>query len=91
MESSDDMAIVKALSRKTYAVLSAFLWLVFSGGNSLQHLENGPSTACLLAMFKGERQSTQCVARIQFKPYTILRPHVVLYNDPENTNYELIP
>ena len=32
MESGSDMAtIVKALSRKTYAVLSAFLWLVFLG------------------------------------------------------------
>ena len=41
MESGSDMAsIVKALSRKMYAALSAFPWLV-SLVNSQQHLKNG--------------------------------------------------
>ena len=52
MEAGSDMAsIVKALSRKMYAALSAFPWLV-SLVNSQQHLKNGPSTTYRLAMYK---------------------------------------
>ena len=89
MEAGSDMAsIVKALSRKMYAALSAFHGWSFRV-NSQQHLKNGPSTTYRLAMYKANAKHAN-VLRESNLNYTILRL-TWLYNDPENTNYELIP
>ncbi len=64
MESGSDMAaIVKALSRKN---VRRVIGLSMAGFlvNSLQHLKNGPSTTCLLAMFKANVKHAMCCANL---------------------------
>ena len=89
MESGSDMAaIVKALSRKNVrrviGLSMAGLSVEFPAA-----LEKWTFDSLPISYVQGERQARN-VLRESNLNYTILRL-TWLYNDPENTNYELIP
>ena len=89
MESGSDMAsIVKALSRKN---VRRVIGLSMAGlsGEFLAALEKWTFDNLPISYVQGERQARN-VLRESNLNYTILRL-TWLYNDPENTNYELIP
>ena len=89
MESGSDMAaIVKALSRKN---VRRVIGLSMAGlsGEFPAALEKWTFDSLPISYVQGERQALN-VLRESNLNYTILRL-TWLYNDPENTNYELIP
>ena len=89
MESGSDMAaIVKALSRKN---VRRVIGLSMAGlsGEFPPALEKWTFDSLPISYVQGERQARN-VLRESNLNYTILRL-TWLYNDPENTNYELIP
>ena len=89
MESGSDMAsIVKALSRKN---VRRVIGLSMAGlsGEFPAALEKWTFDNLPISYVQGERQAHN-VLRESNLNYTILRL-TWLYNDPENTNYELIP
>ena len=89
MESGSDMAaIVKALSRKN---VRRVIGLSMAGlsGEFAAALEKWTFDSLPISYVQGERQARN-VLRESNLNYTILRL-TWLYNDPENTNYELIP
>lgn len=89
MESGSDMAsIVKALSRKN---VRRVIGLSMAGlsGEFPAALEKWTSDNLPISYVQGERQARN-VLRESNLNYTILRL-TWLYNDSENTNYELIP
>lgn len=89
MESCSDMAsIVKALSRKN---VRRVIGLSMAGlsGEFPAALEKWTFDNLPISYVQGERQARN-VLRESNLNYTILRL-TWLYNDPENTNYELIP
>ena len=89
MESGSDMAsIVKALSRKN---VRRVIGLSMAGlsGEFPASLEKWTFDNLPISYVQGERQARN-VLRESNLNYTILRL-TWLYNDPENTNYELIP
>ena len=89
MESGSDMAsIVKALSRKN---VRRVIGLSMAGlsGEFPAALEKWTFDNLSISYVQGERQARN-VLRESNLNYTILRL-TWLYNDPENTNYELIP
>jgi len=89
MESGSDMAaIVKALSRKN---VRRVIGLSMAGlsGEFPAPLEKWTFDSLPISYVQGERQARN-VLRESNLNYTILRL-TWLYNDPENTNYELIP
>ena len=89
MESGSDMAsIVKALSRKN---VRRVIGLSMAGlsGEFPAALEKWTFDNLPISYVQGERQARN-VLRESNLNYTILRL-TWLYNDPENTNYELIP
>ena len=89
MESGSDMAaIVKALSRKN---VRRVIGLSMAGlsGEFPAALEKWTFDSLPISYVQGERQARN-VLRESNLNYTILRL-AWLYNDPENTNYELIP
>ena len=89
MESGSDMAsIVKALSRKN---VRRVIGLSMAGlsGEFPATLEKWTFDNLPISYVQGERQARN-VLRESNLNYTILRL-TWLYNDPENTNYELIP
>lgn len=89
MESGSDMAaIVKALSRKN---VRRVIGLSMAGlsGEFPAALEKWTFDSLPISYVQGERQARN-VLRESNLNYTILRL-TWLYNDPENTNYELIP
>ena len=89
MESGSDMAtIVKALSRKN---VRRVIGLSMAGlsGEFPAALEKWTFDSLPISYVPGERQARN-VLRESNLNYTILRL-TWLYNDPENTNYELIP
>lgn len=89
MESGSDMAaIVKALSRKN---VRRVIGLSMAGlsGEFPTALEKWTFDSLPISYVQGERQARN-VLRESNLNYTILRL-TWLYNDPENTNYELIP
>ena len=89
MESGSDMAaIVKALSRKN---VRRVIGLSMAGlsGEFPAALEKWTCDSLPISYVQGERQARN-VLRESNLNYTILRL-TWLYNDPENTNYELIP
>ena len=89
MESGSDMSsIVKALSRKN---VRRVIGLSMAGlsGEFPAALEKWTFDNLPISYVQGERQARN-VLRESNLNYTILRL-TWLYNDPENTNYELIP
>ena len=89
MEAGSDMAsIVKALSRKN---VRRIIGLSMAGlsGEFPAALEKWTFDNLPISYVQGERQARN-VLRESNLNYTILRL-TWLYNDPENTNYELIP
>ena len=89
MESGSDMAaIVKALSRKN---VRRVIGLSMAGlsGEFPEALEKWTFDSLPISYVQGERQARN-VLRESNLNYTILRL-TWLYNDSENTNYELIP
>ena len=89
MESGSDMAaIVKALIRKN---VRRVIGLSMAGlsGEFPAALEKWTFDSLPISYVQGERQARN-VLRESNLNYTILRL-TWLYNDPENTNYELIP
>ena len=89
MESGSDMAaIVKALSRKN---VRRVIGLSMAGlsGEFPAALEKWTFDSLPISYVQGERQARN-VLRESNLNYTILRL-TWLYNDPENTNYEIIP
>ena len=89
MEAGSDMAsIVKALSRKN---VRRVIGLTMAGlsGEFPAALEKWTFDNLPISYVQGERQARN-VLRESNLNYTILRL-TWLYNDPENTNYELIP
>ena len=89
MEAGSDMAaIVKALSRKN---VRRVIGLSMAGlsGEFPAALEKWTFDSLPISYVQGERQARN-VLRESNLNYTILRL-TWLYNDPENTNYELIP
>lgn len=89
MESGSDMAaIVKALSRKN---VRRVIGLSMAGlsGEFPAALEKWTFDSLPISYVQGERQARN-VLRESNLNYTIFRL-TWLYNDPENTNYELIP
>ena len=89
MESGSDMAsIVKALSRKNVRRVIG-LSMVGLSGEFPAALEKWTFDNLPISYVQGERQARN-VLRESNLNYTILRL-TWLYNDPENTNYELIP
>ena len=89
MEAGSDMAsIVKALSRKN---VRRVIGLSMAGlsGEFPATLEKWTFDNLPISYVQGERQARN-VLRESNLNYTILRL-TWLYNDPENTNYELIP
>ena len=89
MESGSDMAaIVKALSRKN---VRRVIGLSMAGlsGEFPAALEKWTFDSLPISYVQGERQARN-VLRESNLNYTILRL-TWLYNDPEKTNYELIP
>ena len=89
MESGSDMAaIVKALSRKN---VRRVIGLSMAGlsGEFPAALEKWTFDSLPISYVQGERQARN-VLRESNLNYTILRL-TWLYNNPENTNYELIP
>lgn len=89
MESGSDMAsIMKALSRKN---VRRVIGLSMAGlsGEFPAALEKWTFDNLPISYVQGERQARN-VLRESNLNYTILRL-TWLYNDPENTNYELIP
>ena len=89
MEAGSDMAsIVKALSRKN---VRRVIGLSMAGlsGEFPAALEKWTFDNLPISYVQGERQARN-VLRESNLNYTILRL-TWLYNDPENTNYELIP
>ena len=89
MESGSDMAaIVKALGRKN---VRRVIGLSMAGlsGEFPAALEKWTFDSLPISYVQGERQARN-VLRESNLNYTILRL-TWLYNDPENTNYELIP
>ena len=89
MESGSDMAaIVKALSRKN---VRRVIGLSMAGlsGEFPAALKKWTFDSLPISYVQGERQARN-VLRESNLNYTILRL-TWLYNDPENTNYELIP
>ena len=89
MEAGSDMAsIVKALSRKN---VRRVIGLSIAGlsGEFPAALEKWTFDNLPISYVQGERQARN-VLRESNLNYTILRL-TWLYNDPENTNYELIP
>lgn len=89
MESGSDMAaIVKALSRKN---VRRVIGLSMAGlsGEFPTALEKWTFDSLPISYVQGERQARN-VLRESNLNYTILRL-TWLYNDPKNTNYELIP
>ena len=89
MESGSDMAsIVKALSRKN---VRRVIGLSMAGlsGEFPAALEKWTFDNLPISYVQGERQARN-VLRESSLNYTIMRL-TWLYNDPENTNYELIP
>ena len=89
MEAGSDMAsIVKALSRKN---VHRVIGLSMAGlsGEFPAALEKWTFDNLPISYVQGERQARN-VLRESNLNYTILRL-TWLYNDPENTNYELIP
>ena len=89
MESGSDMAaIVKALSHKN---VRRVIGLSMAGlsGEFPAALEKWTFDSLPISYVQGERQARN-VLRESNLNYTILRL-TWLYNDPENTNYELIP
>ena len=85
---SDMAAIVKALSRKN---VRRVIGLSMAGlsGEFPAALEKWTFDSLPISYVQGERQARN-VLRESNLNYTILRL-TWLYNDPENTNYELIP
>ena len=89
MEAGSDMAsIVKALSRKNVRRVIG-LSMVGLSGEFPAALEKWTFDNLPISYVQGERQARN-VLRESNLNYTILRL-TWLYNDPENTNYELIP
>ena len=89
MESGSDMAsIVKALSRKNVRRVIGLSRAGLSGEFPAA-LEKWTFDNLPISYVQGERQARN-VLRESNLNYTILRL-TWLYNDPENTNYELIP
>ena len=89
MESGSDMAaIVKALSRKNVRRVIGLSMAGLSGEFPVA-LEKWTFDSLPISYVQGERQARN-VLRESNLNYTILRL-TWLYNDPENTNYELIP
>lgn len=89
MESGSDMAaIVKALSRKNVRRVIGLSMAGLSGEFPAE-LEKWTFDSLPISYVQGERQARN-VLRESNLNYTILRL-TWLYNDPENTNYELIP
>ena len=89
MESGSDMAsIVKALSRKNVRRVIGVSMAGLSGEFPAT-LEKWTFDNLPISYVQGERQARN-VLRESNLNYTILRL-TWLYNDPENTNYELIP
>lgn len=89
MESGSDMAsIVKALSRKNVRRVIGVSMAGLSGEFPAS-LEKWTFDNLPISYVQGERQARN-VLRESNLNYTILRL-TWLYNDPENTNYELIP
>ena len=89
MESGSDMAaIVKALSRKNVRRVIG-LSMADLSGEFPAALEKWTFDSLPISYVQGERQARN-VLRESNLNYTILRL-TWLYNDPENTNYELIP
>ena len=89
MESGSDMAsIVKALSRKNVRRVIGVSMAGLSGEFPAA-LEKWTFDNLPISYVQGERQARN-VLRESNLNYTILRL-TWLYNDPENTNYELIP
>ena len=89
MESGSDMAsIVKALSRKNVRRVIGVSMAGLSGEFPAA-LEKWTFDSLPISYVQGERQARN-VLRESNLNYTILRL-TWLYNDPENTNYELIP
>ena len=89
MESGSDMAsIVKALSRKNVRRVIG-LSMADLSGEFPAALEKWTFDNLPISYVQGERQARN-VLRESNLNYTILRL-TWLYNDPENTNYELIP
>ena len=89
MESGSDMAsIVKALSRKNVRRVIGLSMAGLSGEFPAE-LEKWTFDNLPISYVQGERQARN-VLRESNLNYTILRL-TWLYNDPENTNYELIP
>ena len=89
MESGSDMAsIVKALSRKNVRRVIGISMAGLSGEFPAA-LEKWTFDNLPISYVQGERQARN-VLRESNLNYTILRL-TWLYNDPENTNYELIP
>ena len=89
MESGSDMAaIVKALSRKN---VRRVIGLSMAGlsGEFPAALEKWTFDSLPISYVQGERQARNVLREFNLN-YTILRL-TWLYNDPENTNYELIP
>ena len=89
MESGSDMAAIeKALSRKN---VRRVIGLSMAGlsGEFPAALEKWTFDSLPISYVQGERQARN-VLRESNLNYTILRL-TWLYNDPENTNYELIP
>ena len=89
MEAGSDMAsIVKALSRKNVRRVIG-LSMASLSGEFPAALEKWTFDNLPISYVQGERQARN-VLRESNLNYTILRL-TWLYNDPENTNYELIP
>ena len=89
MEAGSDMAsIVKALSRKNVRRVIGLSMAGLSGEFPAE-LEKWTFDNLPISYVQGERQARN-VLRESNLNYTILRL-TWLYNDPENTNYELIP
>lgn len=89
MEAGSDMAsIVKALSRKNVRRVIGLSMAGLSGEFPAE-LEKWTFDSLPISYVQGERQARN-VLRESNLNYTILRL-TWLYNDPENTNYELIP
>ena len=89
MEAGSDMAsIVKALSRKN---VRRVIGLSMAGlsGEFPAALEKWTFDNLPISYVQGERQARNVLCESNLN-YTILRL-TWLYNDPENTNYELIP
>ena len=89
MEAGSDMAsIVKALSRKN---VRRVIGLSMAGlsGEFPAALEKWTFDNLPISYVQGERQARNVLRECNLN-YTILRL-TWLYNDPENTNYELIP